>query len=41
VGAATIVVGEHGDHDGHFSGVGRKVTELADRDVTIVEANAA
>jgi len=41
VGAAAIVGGEHGDHDEHFSGVGRKVSALADRDVMIVEANAA
>jgi nucleotide-binding universal stress UspA family protein len=38
VDADLIVIGEHGDHDEHFSGVGRKVTELADREVVVVEA---
>jgi nucleotide-binding universal stress UspA family protein len=38
VAADVIVIGEHGDHDEHFSGVGRRVTEQADRDVVVVEA---
>lgn len=38
VDADTIVIGEHGDHHTHFSGVGRKVTELADREVLIDKA---
>jgi nucleotide-binding universal stress UspA family protein len=37
VDADVIVVGEHGDHREHFAGVGRKVTERADREV-VVEA---
>jgi len=41
VDADLIIIGEHGDHEEHFSGVGRKVRDLADRDVMIVEANAA
>lgn len=40
VDADVIVIGEHGDHDTHFSGVGRRVTELADQDVLIVEAES-
>lgn len=40
VDADVIVIGEHGDHDEHFSGVGQKVTEQADRDVIVVEAAA-
>ncbi|QIO22824.1 universal stress protein [Haloarcula sp. JP-L23] len=38
VDAGIIVIGEHGSHEEHFSGVGRKVTEQADREVLIVEA---
>ncbi|WP_318568329.1 universal stress protein [Salinigranum marinum] len=38
VDADVIVVGEHGDHREHFAGVGRKVTERADREVIVVEA---
>lgn len=38
VDADTIVVGEHGDHDKHFSGVGRTVADQAGREVVIVEA---
>lgn len=38
VDADVIVVGEHGDHREHFAGVGRKVTERADREVVVVEA---
>jgi nucleotide-binding universal stress UspA family protein len=38
VDADVIVVGEHGDHEEHFSGVGRKVTELADCEVLVVGA---
>jgi len=37
VDADVIVVGEHGDHREHFAGVGRKITERADREV-VVEA---
>jgi nucleotide-binding universal stress UspA family protein len=40
VDADVIVLGEHGDHDEHFRGVGRKVAGLADRDVEVVEAGA-
>jgi nucleotide-binding universal stress UspA family protein len=39
VDADTIVIGEHGDHEEHFSGVGRHVTDRTDRDVMIVEAH--
>ncbi|WP_242492968.1 universal stress protein, partial [Halogeometricum borinquense] len=38
VDADAIVIGEHGDHTEHFSGVGGKVAELADRDVIVVKA---
>ncbi|MEF8856384.1 MAG: universal stress protein [Haloplanus sp.] len=40
VGADTIVIGEHGDHEEHFSGVGRTVRERTDRNVVVVEAGA-
>lgn len=40
VGASAIVVGEHGDHDTHFSGVGRKVQRTADREVVVVEGGS-
>jgi nucleotide-binding universal stress UspA family protein len=40
VDADTIVIGEHGDHEEHFSGVGRRVTDGTDRDVMIVEAGS-
>lgn len=40
VDADVIVIGEHGDHDEHFSGVGRKLTALADREVIVVEADS-
>ena len=40
VDADVVVLGEHGDHDEHFRGVGRKVADLADRDVEVVEAGA-
>lgn len=36
VGAEPIVVGEHGEHTGHFGGVGRRVARLADREVLVV-----
>lgn len=36
IGATTIVIGEHGDHDVHMSGVGRKVASLADCEVVVV-----
>lgn len=35
--AAVIVLGEHGDHDEHLSGVGRRVSELADCEVVEAE----
>jgi nucleotide-binding universal stress UspA family protein len=38
VGADVIVVGEHGSHDVHFSGVGRGVVAGSDREVRVVEA---
>lgn len=38
VDADTIVVGEHGDHEEHFSGVGRAVRERTDRNVIVIEA---
>jgi nucleotide-binding universal stress UspA family protein len=41
VDAAVIVVGEHGDHDEHFSGVAGTLKKLADREVMVVEANTA
>ncbi|WP_435345842.1 universal stress protein [Haloarchaeobius sp. HRN-SO-5] len=40
VDADLIVVGEHGAHEEHFSGVGRKVDELSDREVVVVEAES-
>lgn len=40
IDADAILVGEHGDHERHFSGVGKKVTELADREVIVVKANS-
>ncbi|MFC7249543.1 universal stress protein [Halomicroarcula sp. GCM10025324] len=38
VDADVIVVGEHGDHEEHFSGVGKKVASTYDRDVVVVTA---
>jgi nucleotide-binding universal stress UspA family protein len=38
VDADVVVIGEHGEHDEHFSGVGRKVLEESDREVRVVEA---
>lgn len=38
IDAEVIIVGEHGDHDEHFPGVGRKVLETSDREVRVVEA---
>ncbi|AXG06364.1 universal stress protein [Haloplanus rubicundus] len=38
IDAELIVVGEHGSHEEHFSGVGRKVLEASDRDVRVIEA---
>lgn len=40
VDAEVIVVGEHGDHEEHFSGVGRTVADRADCEVVVVEADA-
>ena len=36
VGADRIVVGEHGDHDRHFSGVGKELAKAAETDVIVV-----
>jgi len=36
IDASVIVVGEHGEHDTHFGGVGRAVTDRADREVIVV-----
>jgi nucleotide-binding universal stress UspA family protein len=36
--ADLIVVGEHGDHDKHFSGVGERTRAHAECDVLVVEA---
>jgi nucleotide-binding universal stress UspA family protein len=41
VDADVIVVGEHGDHDEHFAGVGRKVDEASAREVRVVETHPA
>lgn len=38
IDADLIVVGEHGTHEEHFSGVGRRVVESTDRAVQVVEA---
>lgn len=38
VAADVVVVGEHGDHEEHFSGVGRKVAAECDCEVEVVEA---
>jgi nucleotide-binding universal stress UspA family protein len=40
VDADVIVVGEHGDHSKHFSGVGEKTSANAECDVLVVEAMA-
>ena len=39
IGADVIIIGEHGDHDEHFSGVGQKVLERSDRDIRVVTAD--
>lgn len=36
IDASVIVVGEHGEHTDHFGGVGRTVTQRADREVIVV-----
>jgi nucleotide-binding universal stress UspA family protein len=36
VGADRIVIGEHGDHDRHFSGVGKRLSRAAATDVIVV-----
>jgi nucleotide-binding universal stress UspA family protein len=41
VDADRILVGEHGDHDHHFSGVGRELREHADREVRVVRPEPA
>jgi len=38
IDADVIVVGEHGSHEEHFSGVGQKVLEGSERDVRVIEA---
>lgn len=38
IDADVIVVGEHGDHDEHFSGVGKRLIQESDREVRVVEA---
>lgn len=38
VDADVIVIGEHGTHEEHFSGVGDKVIEGSDREVRVVAA---
>jgi nucleotide-binding universal stress UspA family protein len=38
IDADLIVIGEHGAHEEHFSGVGQKVVEGSDREVRIIEA---
>lgn len=40
IDADVIVIGEHGDHEKHFSGVGNRVTELSDREVLVVKPAA-
>ena len=40
VDADVIVVGEHGDHDRHFSGVGQKIRNGGDYEVVVVEAES-
>lgn len=40
VDASVIVIGEHGDHREHLSGVGRGVSKRTDRDVVVVGATA-
>jgi nucleotide-binding universal stress UspA family protein len=40
VDADRIVVGEHGDHEEHFSGVGRRVAEAADCEVVVVDGDS-
>jgi nucleotide-binding universal stress UspA family protein len=39
VDADLVVIGEHGDHDEHFSGVGRRVNDASTREVVVVEAH--
>jgi nucleotide-binding universal stress UspA family protein len=41
IDADVIVVGEHGDHDEHFSGVGQRVAGQADREVVVVSADGS
>ncbi|AFK21550.1 universal stress protein (plasmid) [Haloferax mediterranei ATCC 33500] len=36
VDADVIFIGEHGDHKGHFSGVGRKVLKESEEEVRVV-----
>ena len=39
VEADTIVIGERGDHEEHFPGVGRHVRDTTDRDVMVIKAD--
>jgi nucleotide-binding universal stress UspA family protein len=39
IDADVIIIGEHGDHDEHFSGVGQKVLEGSNRDIRVVTAD--
>lgn len=39
VDADLVVIGEHGDHEEHFAGVGDAVRERADCEVLVVEAH--
>ncbi|WP_254839740.1 universal stress protein [Natronomonas marina] len=38
IDADLILIGEHGEHDEHFSGVGRKVLKESNREVRVIEA---
>lgn len=40
IDAAVIVVGEHGTRDDHCGGVGRRVAEIADREVVVAGRDA-
>ena len=39
IGADTIVIGEHGEHDEHFCGVGKRVVNNSDRTVEVVSVD--
>lgn len=40
IDAGVIVVGEHGSHDDHCGGVGRRVKQIADREVVVAGTDA-